>query len=139
MSADDDMTKPQQPSGPPEGSSLALFTDLYQLTMLQAYFEERMTERAVFSLFVRRLPPNRNFLIACGLDTVLDYLESLRFNQQDLAYLESLGMFSEPLLDMALPHLTFTGDLLTPSVRALHAFANVARSSRSRPPCPKPS
>ncbi len=110
MSADDDMTKPQRPSDTPEGNSLALFTDLYQLTMLQAYFEERMTERAVFSLFVRRLPPNRNFLLACGLDTVLDYLESLRFNQQDLAYLESLGMFSDRFLTW-LADIRFTGDV----------------------------
>jgi len=44
----------------------ALFTDLYELTMLQAYFEQGMTEEAVLSLFVRRLPPRRNFLLACG-------------------------------------------------------------------------
>ncbi len=55
-------------SGP---GGLALFTDLYELTMLQAYFEEEMTEEAVFSLFVRRLPEQRNYLLACGLDTVL--------------------------------------------------------------------
>ena len=67
MSADDDITKQQRPADS-DGEGLALFTDLYQLTMLQAYFEERMTERAVFSLFVRRLPRNRNFLVACGLD-----------------------------------------------------------------------
>ena len=90
--------------------NLALFTDLYQLTMLQAYFEERMTEKAVFSLFVRRLPPNRNFLIACGLDTVLDYLETLCFTDQDLAYLESLCMFSDRFLAW-LADLRFTGDL----------------------------
>ncbi len=92
------------------GNNLALFTDLYQLTMLQAYFEERMTERAVFSLFVRRLPRNRNFLIACGLDTVLDYIESLRFTQQDLAYLDSLGMFSDRFLEW-LADFRFTGDM----------------------------
>ena len=62
------------------------------------YFEERMTERAVFSLFVRRLPPRRNFLIACGLNAVLDYLESLHFTQQDLTYLDSLEIFSDRFL-----------------------------------------
>ena len=91
-------------------NNLALFTDLYQLTMLQAYFEERMAERAVFSLFVRRLPPNRNFLIACGLDTVLDYLESLRFSQQDLNYLDTLKIFSDRFLAW-LADLRFTGDV----------------------------
>ena len=107
MPADDDITCEESPTA---GSSLALFTDLYQLTMLQAYFEERMTERAVFSLFVRRLPPNRNFLMACGLDTVLDYLETLRFTESDLAYLCSLGMFSDRFLAW-LSDFRFTGDI----------------------------
>ena len=50
--------------------SPVLLTDLYELTMLQAYFEEGMNGTAVFSLFVRRLPPRRNYLVACGLDDV---------------------------------------------------------------------
>ena len=105
MSTDEDIAKRKSPTG---DGSLALFTDLYQLTMLQAYFEERMTERAVFSLFVRRLPPNRNFLIACGLDTVLDYFESLRFSQQDLGYLDTLKIFSDRFLAW-LADFRFTG------------------------------
>lgn len=91
-------------------SGLALFTDLYELTMLQAYFEEGMTEKAAFSLFVRRLPARRNFLLACGLDTVLDYLESLRFGDDDLAYLVSLGKFSDLFLGW-LRDFHFTGDV----------------------------
>ena len=110
MSTDEVLTKLQQPAEASLGEGLALFTDLYQLTMLQAYFEERMTDRAVFSLFVRRLPPNRNFLIACGLDTVLDYLETLRFTQQDLAYLDSLGVLSDRFLTW-LSDFRFTGCL----------------------------
>lgn len=78
--------------------NLALFTDLYELTMAQAYFDEGMTDDAVFSLFVRRLPPQRNFLLACGLDSVLEYLENLRFDEDDLAYLASLGKFSDRFL-----------------------------------------
>ena len=109
MSADDDITWQERPADS-VGEGLALFTDLYQLTMLQAYFEERMTERAVFSLFVRRLPPRRNFLIACGLNAVLDYLETLRFTQQDLAYLDSLRMFSDRFLTW-LADFRFTGDI----------------------------
>ena len=69
-----------------------------------------MTERAVFSLFVRRLPRNRNFLVACGLDTVLDYLESLRFTQQDLDYLHTLKIFSDRFLTW-LSEFRFTGDV----------------------------
>ncbi len=88
----------------------ALFTDLYELTMAQAYFEEAMTENAVFSLFVRRLPARRNFLLACGLASVLDYLQSLRFHNDDLAYLASLGKFSDLFLDR-LRDFRFTGEV----------------------------
>lgn len=96
-----------------EGSSqsgLALFADLYELTMLQAYLEEGMRDDAVFSLFVRRLPARRNFLLACGLDTVLGYLENLRFDERDLAYLDSLGRFSDRFLAW-LRDFRFTGDV----------------------------
>ena len=110
MTTDEEIARQECASEPSAHNNLALFTDLYQLTMLQAYFEERMTERAVFSLFVRRLPPNRNFLIACGLDTVLDYLESLRFTQQDLSYLDTLKIFSDRFLSW-LADLRFTGDV----------------------------
>ena len=88
----------------------ALFTDLYELTMLQAYFEEGMDREAVFSLFVRRLPPNRNYLLACGLETVLDYLEHVRFGERDIAYLRTLGRFSEPFLEW-LAAFRFTGEV----------------------------
>ena len=87
-----------------------MFTDFYELTMLQAYFEEGMTEEAVFSLFVRRLPSRRNFLLACGLDTILDYLESLRFCDDDLSYLASLGKFTDRFLAW-LKDFRFTGDV----------------------------
>jgi nicotinate phosphoribosyltransferase len=87
-----------------------LFTDLYELTMLQAYFEEQMCEVAVFSLFVRRLPERRNYLLACGLDDVLAFLEALRFDQAALAYLDSLGCFSDRFLRYLEP-LRFTGDV----------------------------
>ena len=107
MSTDDDLTTQNSPT---TGGGNALFTDLYQLTMLQAYFKERMTERAAFSLFVRRLPPNRNFLIACGLDTVLDYLETLRFTKQDLSFLDTLKIFSDRFLTW-LADFRFTGDV----------------------------
>jgi cbb3-type cytochrome oxidase maturation protein len=53
-------------------ADLGLFTDLYELTMLQAYVERGMDETATFSLFVRRLPERRNYLLACGLDDVLN-------------------------------------------------------------------
>jgi len=91
-------------------TSPAIFTDLYELTMLQAYFEEQMDERAVFSLFVRSLPLQRNYLLACGLDDVLTYLETVRFDQASLHYLSSLGRFSDRFL-YYLEGLRFTGDV----------------------------
>jgi nicotinate phosphoribosyltransferase len=90
--------------------SPVLLTDLYELTMLQAYFEEQMSDVAVFSLFVRRLPEHRNYLLACGLDDVLAFLETLRFDDDALAYLESLGRFSKPFLEY-LREFRFTGDV----------------------------
>jgi len=72
----------------------ALLTDLYQLTMLQTYHAERMNETAVFELFVRRLPPQRGFLLAAGLEQALDYLENLRFTAEERDWLASTGRFS---------------------------------------------
>ena len=87
-----------------------MLTDLYQLTMLQSYFEHRMTDIAVFDLFVRRLHPNRNYLVACGLEDVLHYLEALSFSHEHLSYLRSLNRFSSEFLDY-LASLRFTGDV----------------------------
>ncbi len=72
----------------------ALLTDLYQLTMLQTYHAERMNETAVFELFARRLPPQRGFLLAAGLEQALDYLENLRFTAEERDWLASTGRFS---------------------------------------------
>jgi putative nicotinate phosphoribosyltransferase len=70
-----------------------LLTDLYQLTMLQAYFDAGMAKTAVFEFFVRRLPPERNFLVAAGLEQVLDFLEDARFSDEELAWLGNCGRF----------------------------------------------
>jgi nicotinate phosphoribosyltransferase len=87
-----------------------LLTDLYQLTMAQAYWRESLLEPAVFSLSVRRLPPRRNFLLACGLDDALQYLETLRFDDDALGYLDALGGFRPGFLDW-LSSLRFTGEV----------------------------
>lgn len=70
----------------------ALFTDLYELKMLQAYRRERMAGIAVFDLFVRSLPPGRGFLLAAGIEDALDYLEQLRFRPDELDYLAGLAI-----------------------------------------------
>lgn len=87
-----------------------LLTDLYQLTMLQAYFDIGMSETAVFEFFVRRLPDERNFLLAAGLEQAVEYLETLRFGEEDLGALRDTELFSEPFLDF-LGGLEFTGDV----------------------------
>lgn len=89
-------------------SSSALLTDLYQLTMAEAYLGQRMDEPAVFEFFVRRLPPNRNFLLAVGLEQVVTFLEGLRFTPEELAWLEATGRFSSTLLRY-LDSFRFTG------------------------------
>jgi nicotinate phosphoribosyltransferase len=63
--------------------------------MVQAYWRERLHDDAVFSLFVRRLPRGRNFLLACGLDDALQYLESVRFTEDELDYLRGRPEFQE--------------------------------------------
>ena len=64
-----------------DDKNVALLTDRYELTMAQAYWAEGLNKRAVFSLFVRRLPASRNYLLACGLDTVL----CVRGSEEDAA------------------------------------------------------
>jgi nicotinate phosphoribosyltransferase len=88
----------------------ALLTDLYQLTMLQAYLDEDMQHEATFELFVRRLPPARNFLVAAGLEQALQFLETLAFTDDEVAWVERQGSFKPRLLDH-LRALRFTGDV----------------------------
>jgi len=76
----------------------ALLTDLYELTMAQSYREHEKTGTAVFSLFVRSLPPERNFLVAAGLKTLIRKLEQFRFTRDEIAYLSGLGIFSSDFL-----------------------------------------
>ncbi|QIJ02389.1 nicotinate phosphoribosyltransferase [Stutzerimonas balearica] len=87
-----------------------LLTDLYQLTMLQGYFERGMTETAVFEFFARELPACRHFYLAAGLEQALDYLEQLRFSPAELAWLATQRMFKPAFLDY-LAALRFTGDV----------------------------
>ncbi|MEZ5576463.1 MAG: nicotinate phosphoribosyltransferase [Candidatus Competibacteraceae bacterium] len=88
----------------------ALLTDLYQLTMLQTYHAERMQETAVFELFARRLPLEREFLLAAGLEQALDYLENLRFATEELDWLAGHGGFS-PQFVASLEDFRFTGSV----------------------------
>lgn len=88
----------------------ALLTDLYQLTMLQAYFDQQMEQTAVFELFVRKLPACRNFLVAAGLEQALDYLENLHFTAPELDWLTKTGRFSQEFIAY-LEEFRFCGDV----------------------------
>ncbi|MBM3449949.1 MAG: nicotinate phosphoribosyltransferase [Armatimonadetes bacterium] len=90
--------------------SMALLLDLYELTMAQSYFREGRNERATFELFVRSLPPRRGFLVSAGLDTVLAYLEGMRFTDEAITYLRSLRLFDEAFLGY-LRGFRFAGDV----------------------------
>ncbi|MEY2567955.1 MAG: nicotinate phosphoribosyltransferase [Actinomycetota bacterium] len=88
----------------------ALVTDLYELTMTAAYRRLGMDGTATFELFVRRLPDQRNFLVACGIEPAVEYLEHLRFTAGDIDYLRTLAMFDEDFL-ASLAELRFTGEV----------------------------
>lgn len=93
-----------------EPSSYALLTDQYELTMLQAYWTEKLTEGSVFSLFIRNLPRTRNFLVACGLHDAMEYLENLRFTGGDIDYLRRNELFTPAFLEW-LREFTFHGNV----------------------------
>ncbi|MDX1598953.1 MAG: nicotinate phosphoribosyltransferase [Marinobacter sp.] len=78
---------------------LALLVDLYELAMAQAYWAEGMHDTAVFSLFFRELPKNRNFVLACGQQQVATVIETLRFSREHIKRLESLDRFQPEFLD----------------------------------------
>jgi nicotinate phosphoribosyltransferase len=94
--------------------SLALLTDLYELTMMAGYFTAGFMPPATFELYVRELPPNRSFLIAAGLEEALEYLEQLRFTEADVEHLRTvpaLRRVRSDFFDEYLPRFRFTGEV----------------------------
>src|SRR5579864_6596461 len=90
---------------------IPLLTDLYELTMAASYFQIGLSEPACFSLSVRRMPPRRGFLVAAGLERLLEALEEFHFDQAALDYLDSLKLFGVDFLEY-LGKLRFTGDIV---------------------------
>jgi len=78
--------------------SPALFTDLYELTMAQAYFVKGMRDRAYFEVTVRRLPENWGYFVMAGLRELEGYLSEFRFAEEDIKFLRSKGLFSDEFL-----------------------------------------
>ncbi len=87
-----------------------LLTDLYQLTMLQGYYNYNMDEIAVFEFFVRKLPKGRNFLVAAGLEQVVAFLKQVAFQDEDIDFLKKDGRFQPGFLD-SLKNFHFSGDV----------------------------
>ena len=92
------------------GPNFTLLTDLYQLTMAQAYFHERRMGHSTFSLFIRSYPPNRGYFVAAGLQDVLDYLEGFTFESGAIDFLAGQKLFSNDFLKY-LSGLRFTGQV----------------------------
>ena len=94
-----------------EKLNLSLLCDFYELTMgngyLKAGYQDRIT---YFDVFFRDVPDNGGFAICAGLDQFIDYVENLRFSEEDIGYLRGKGLFSEEFLDY-LRHFKFTGDI----------------------------
>ena len=88
----------------------ALLTDLYQLTMLQGYAREDMNATAVFEFFVRRLPRTRNFLVAAGLEQVLEFLEEFQFSPEEVKWVRDQPQFTGQFAGF-LEELRFTGQV----------------------------
>lgn len=90
-----------------------LLTDLYELTMAAGYFQSRFDARATFELFVRNLPPERNFLVAAGLEQALEFVENIRFAATEIDYLRRLPVFRHVRGEFFdyLARFRFTGDV----------------------------
>ncbi len=90
--------------------NMALLVDLYELVMMDSYLRQEMNRPATFDLFIRELPPHRSFLVSAGLESILYYLEHVAFDEELLAYLQSLNLFSDAFLAY-LREFRFTGDV----------------------------
>lgn len=96
-----------------ETKSSGLLTDLYELTMAAGYFQRSRATKATFDLFVRRLPAQRNYLVAAGLEPALAFLENVRFSAAEVSYLRRHPMFAHigPAFFDSLRRFRFTGDV----------------------------
>lgn len=90
-----------------------LLTDLYELTMAAGYLQTGFDGRATFELFVRHLPPHRNYLVAAGLEQALEFLENVRFSPEEVSFLRQHLLFSNIQEEFFtyLANFRFTGDV----------------------------
>ena len=90
--------------------NLTLLTDLYELTMMQGYYEKGQNENVIFDVFFRQNPCNNGYSVCAGLDQVIDYIKNLHFTYDDVDYLRGLGIFKEDFLHY-LSGFHFSGDI----------------------------
>ncbi len=90
--------------------NLTMMTDLYELTMMQGYFEAGSKETVIFDVFYRDNPCGNGYAIAAGLEQVIEYIKNLRFSEEDIRYLGSLGIFHDSFLEY-LKNFHFEGDI----------------------------
>ena len=92
-------------------TNLTMLCDFYELTMANGYFQTGLADRiCYFDVFYRSVPDKGGFALAAGLAQVVEYIQELRFDEEDLGYLRSKGCFSEEFLDF-LRDFRFTGDI----------------------------
>ena len=91
--------------------NLTLLTDLYELTMMQGYFEnEDVNQTVIFDMFYRNNPEGNGYAICAGLEQLIDYVKNLHFTEDEIDYLKSLGIF-KPAFLAYLRDFRFTGDI----------------------------
>ena len=92
-------------------NNYTLLCDFYELTMGNGYFESGKKDQiCYFDIFFRKIPDGGGFAIAAGLEQVIDYINRLRFTEDDISFLREKGLFSEGFLDY-LREFKFTGDI----------------------------
>ena len=94
-----------------EKLNLSMLFDFYEMTMANGYFRQGMQERITyFDVFFRRVPDGGGYAIAAGLEQLIEYIKDLHFDEEDIAYLRTKGLFEEDFLDY-LRSFRFTGDI----------------------------
>ncbi|MCI8814621.1 MAG: nicotinate phosphoribosyltransferase, partial [Lachnospiraceae bacterium] len=93
-----------------KANNLTLLTDLYELTMMQGYFKNPVSQTVIFDVFYRDNPFKGSYAIMAGLEQVIEYIQNLTFSDEDIQYLQSLDLFEEDFLEY-LRNFRFSGDI----------------------------
>ena len=115
-----------------------LLIDLYELTMAASYYEHKRFSQSTFSLFIRNYPLYRSYFVSAGLADAVEFLANCHFTADDIAYLDTTGLFTDEFLHY-LHSLRFTGDLFAMregrlffNVDAVRTYDRVAERFRKR-------